>query len=132
MKYTLTLLAAGLLVAISTFSAQAHPQNFAGCEAKRQNIERQLNYARMYNNSYRVAGLERALAKVNTYCTDEGLFTQQKYNVLKKERKVEERRYELAEAQATGRTDKIMKKQWKLDKAQAELNEARSMLMADR
>jgi len=127
MKYTQVLLAAMLVVA-PTFSALALPQTYAGCEAKRQNIERQLSYARMHNNSYRVAGLERALSKVNTYCTDEGLRADRKYYVIKKERKVEERRYELAEAQATGRTDKIIKKQRKLEVAQAELNEARRML----
>lgn len=128
MKYNLALLA-GLLLVNSTFSAQAMPHNSsAGCEAKRQNIERQLDYARIHNNSYRVAGLERALSRVNNYCTDEGLRSERKHYVLRKERKVEERRYELAEAQAIGRTDKISQKQRKLENAQAELDEARAML----
>lgn len=127
MKRTLVLLASMLVIA-PTFSAQAMPKTSTGCEAKRQNIERQLDYARQHNNSYRVAGLEKALSKVNTSCTDEGLRAERKHYVLKKEKKVEERRYELSEAQATGRTDKIAKKQQKLESAQAELNEARRML----
>jgi len=127
MKYTLVLLA-GMLVIAPTFSTLAMPQTSAGCEAKRQNIERQLDYARLHNNSNRVAGLERALSKVNAYCTDEGLRSERKHYVLKKERKVEERRDELAEAQASGRADKIVTKQRKLENAQAELNEARRML----
>ncbi|MCS3429482.1 DUF1090 domain-containing protein [Klebsiella sp. BIGb0407] len=127
MKYALTLLT-GLLVVTPTFSALAMPQTSAGCEAKRQNIERQLDYARLHNNSYRAAGLERALSKVNTYCSDEELRAKRKYDIVKKEQEVEERRHELAEAQAIGRTDKIIHKQWKLENAQAELDKARSTL----
>lgn len=127
MKHTQTLLA-GLLVLAPTFSALASSQAATGCEAKRLNIEQQIDNARTHGNNHRVTGLEKALYELNANCTDEGLRAEREADVRKKERKVESRRQELAEAQADGRTDKISKKQRKLEDAQAELNEARTML----
>lgn len=123
MKHT-KLLLAGMLILAPTFSTLAA----TGCEAKRQNIEQQIDYARTQGNSHRVAGLEKALSEAKANCTDEGLRAERKSDVLKKEQKVEERRQELAEAQADGRADKISKKQQKLEEAQAELDEAKSQL----
>ncbi|MGN7911747.1 DUF1090 domain-containing protein [Enterobacter sp. 22466] len=127
MKHTKFLLA-GMLIMAPAFSTLAAPQAATGCEAKRQNIERQIDYARTHGNNHRVAGLEKALSEVIANCTDEGLRAERKSDVLKKEQKVEERRRELSEAQADGRADKISKKQQKLDEAHAELDEAKSQL----
>ena len=127
MKHTQILLA-GLLVLAPTFSTLAASQTATGCEAKRLNIEQQIDYARTHGNSHRINGLEKALSELNANCTDEGLRAERESNVRKKERKVEDRRQELTEAQADGRIDKINKKQRKLEEAQAELNEARTML----
>ena len=127
MKHTQILLA-GLLVLSPAFSALAASQTATGCDAKRLNIEQQIDYARTHGNSHRISGLEKALSELNANCTDEGLHAERESDVSKKEQKVEERRQELAEAQADGRTDKINKKQKKLEEAQAELNEARAML----
>ncbi|WP_326469266.1 DUF1090 domain-containing protein [Enterobacter wuhouensis] len=99
-----------------------------GCEAKRQNIERQLDYAQTYGNTHRVAGLQTALSKNSAYCTDAGLRAKQESDVRKKERKIEKRRQELAEARANGREDKIRNKERKLKKAQDELAEAKSIV----
>jgi len=126
MKRTHTLLA-GLLVLTPAFSALASSQAATGCEAKRQNIAQQIDYARTNGDSYRVTGLEKALSEVNAHCTDEGLRAERESDVRKKERKVEERREELAEAQADRRTDKITKKQRKLEEALDELNDAKNM-----
>lgn len=122
------LLLAGMLVLAPASSALAAPQAATGCEAKRQDIEQQIDYARTHGNSHRVAGLEKALSEVNANCTDEGLRAERESDVRKKEQKVKERRQELAEAQADGRADKISKKQQKLEEAQAELDEAKGML----
>lgn len=127
MKHTQVLMA-GLLVIAPTCSALAASQAATGCEAKRLNIEQQIDYARTYGNSHRVSGLEKALSELNANCTDEGLRAERESDVRKKERKVEKRRQELAEAQADGRQDKISKKQQRLEEAQDELNEARTML----
>lgn len=122
------LLLASMLIIIPAFSTLAAPQAATGCQAKRQNIEQQIDYARTHGNSHRVAGLEKALSEVNANCTEEGLRVEREADVRKKELKVEERRQELAEAKTDGRTDKVRKKQEKLEEAQAELGEARSKL----
>lgn len=127
MKHTQTLLA-GLLVLAPLFSVQAASQVSTGCDAKRQNIEEQIDYARTHDNNHRIAGLEKALSELNTNCTNEGLHAEREADIRKKELKVEERRQELAEARADGRPDKIIKKQQKLEDAQYELNEARNRL----
>ncbi|WP_324280012.1 DUF1090 domain-containing protein [Enterobacter ludwigii] len=127
MKHTQILLA-GLLVLAPLFSVQADSQVTTGCEAKRLNIEEQIDYARAHSNNHRIAGLEKALSELNANCTNEGLRAERESDIRKKELKVEERRQELAEARADGRPDKISKKQQKLEDAQYELNEARNRL----
>lgn len=127
MKHTQIVLA-GMLVMAPFFSALAANQPATGCEAKRQNIERQIDYARVHGNNYRIAGLEKALSELNANCTNKGLRTERESDIRKKERKVEERRQELAEAQTEGRNDKISNKQRKLEQAQIELDEARRTL----
>lgn len=63
-------LVSSLLIA---FSAPAMAGSYAkGCQAKQQNIQRQLEYARAHGNASRVAGLQRALADVNRYCVNKG------------------------------------------------------------
>lgn len=127
MKQTKILLA-GMLILTPVFSAQAVSQTTTGCEAKRQDIEQQINYARARNNDARIAGLQKALSELNANCTDTGLRTDREADVREKKQKVEARRHELAEVQASVRTDKVSKKQQKLTEAQAELDEAQSML----
>lgn len=39
-----------------------------GCKRKVAALENQLEYAKKYNNTYRIKGLERALANVQSYC----------------------------------------------------------------
>lgn len=127
MKQTKILLT-GMLLLPAIFSVQAASQPVSGCEAKRQNIEQQIAYARDHNNNHRIAGLEKALSELNNNCTDEGLRAEREADIREKEQKVDERRQELAEARADGRDDKISKRQRKLAEAQAELEEAKSML----
>ncbi|HEQ3521790.1 TPA: DUF1090 domain-containing protein [Citrobacter freundii] len=122
------ILLASMFMLTPVFSVLAAPQIATGCEAKRQSIEQKLDYARVYNNDHHIAGLEKALSELNANCTDERLRADREADVHKKEQKIEERRQELAEAQANGRTDKIIKKQHKLEEAQAELEEANKML----
>jgi len=127
MKHTKTLLIS-LLLLPTCFSALAAPQGTTGCEAKRQDIEQQIDYARLHDNNHRANGLEKARSELNANCTDEGLRAKRESDVRKKERKVEELRKELAKAQADGRTDKVDKKGRKLSEAQAKLEDAKSEL----
>lgn len=39
-----------------------------GCERKLANLEKQMDYAKQYNNMNRIRGLERAIANVKSYC----------------------------------------------------------------
>ncbi|HHP1361061.1 TPA: DUF1090 domain-containing protein [Klebsiella variicola] len=127
MKHTHSLLA-GLLMPAPAVPALAANPAATGCEAKRQDIEQQIRYARSNGNDHRIAGLEKALSEVNAHCTDSGLRAEREADVREKTRKVTEREQELAEARADGRADKIRKKERKLDEARAELEEARAAL----
>lgn len=121
-------LLASLLILAPALSAVAAMPVASGCEAKRQDIEQQIRYARSNGNDHRIAGLEKALSEVNAHCTDSGLRAEREADVREKTRKVEEREQELTEARSDGRADKIRKKERKLDEARAELAEARAVL----
>ena len=95
------------------------------CQEKEQAIMRQLDIARHYNNRGKIRGLERALANVRTWCSDDGLLTKAQDNIEQKQKKVREREQELAEAKAEGKgSDKIAKRARKLEEARNELLEA--------
>ncbi|HAG1966714.1 TPA: DUF1090 domain-containing protein [Salmonella enterica] len=81
--------------------------DYEGCEYKRQNLERQIDYARAHNNTHRVAGLQEALRQVNEHCTDNQLLKQKENKVAEKQRKVTKRQYELEQARISGKSEKI-------------------------
>lgn len=62
-----------LLIILSTLiipvSAQAG-YKYYGCENKIYQLEKQLKYAKMHGNRYRIAGLERAISNVQNNCYD--------------------------------------------------------------
>ncbi|MEB5742666.1 DUF1090 domain-containing protein [Klebsiella aerogenes] len=121
----------GLLVFAPFTSAFATAQPATGCDAKRQNIEQEIDYARKHKHAYsyrRIDGLEKALAEIQVHCTDESLRTERELDLQKKELKVEERRRELAEAQLYNNPVKINKKQRKLEEALVEVADAKAML----
>ncbi|EHP5747682.1 DUF1090 domain-containing protein [Salmonella enterica] len=116
----LTILA-GLLYSFMVSGAIA---GYEGCGYKRQQLEHQLEYAQAYNNAHRVAGLQRALRRINEHCTDNSLLRQKENKVAEKKRKVAERQRELERARASGKREKIASKQARLDEAREELAEA--------
>lgn len=85
-----------------------------GCEYKRQQVERQIDYARAHNNTHRVAGLQEALREINVNCTDNSLLEKKKNRVAEKQRKVTERLQELEQARETDEHKKLRrnKKDW--------------------
>ncbi len=115
------------LVFITFSFAHAEPA-LKGCAAKKHSIETQLDYARKYNNSYQIIGLEKALKDVSENCTDEKLRAERKAKISEKTRKVSEREAELNDAKAQGKRKKITKKMEKLEKAKQELKEAQDEL----
>lgn len=118
-----------LAIALSFGSAAAFAAKATnGCEIKKQKIQTEIDYAKKYNNQYRIAGLETALAEVEAYCTPESLYRDSQKKVAEKENKVKEREFDLLEAKNRGDTDKIRKRERKLSEAQAELAEAKEAL----
>ncbi|EDW1731976.1 DUF1090 domain-containing protein [Salmonella enterica subsp. enterica] len=123
--YLRLIILAGLLYSFMVSGAIA---SYEGCEYKRHQLEDQLEYAQAYNNAHRVAGLQRALRRINENCTDNRLLTQKENKIVEKKRKVADRQRELEQARASGKREKIASKQAKLDEAREELAEARNKL----
>ncbi|MGC4011974.1 MAG: DUF1090 domain-containing protein [Pseudomonas sp.] len=110
------------------FAAEAAKQPLTGCSAKRAAIETQLEQARAQGNGNRVAGLQTALEKVKTYCTDASLTQERKQNVLEAEKEVAQREKDLRKAMNKGDAEKIEKRKDKLAEARAELEQAKREL----
>ncbi|EFS2651693.1 DUF1090 domain-containing protein [Salmonella enterica] len=117
---------AGLLYSLMVSDVMAN--GYEGCEYKRQNLERQIDYAQAHNNIHRVAGLQEALRQVNEHCTDKQLLKRKERKVAEKQQKVAERQRELEQARISGKSKKIADRQAKLAEAQEELAEARRAL----
>ena len=62
---------------VFALNAQAQT-NLKSCEAKKVSLERQIAYAKTYNNTHQIAGLQTALDEVNAHCTDAGLRVDQR------------------------------------------------------
>ncbi|EKO4094452.1 DUF1090 domain-containing protein [Salmonella enterica] len=124
-RYLRVTILAGLLY---SFMVSGAITGYEGCVYKRQQLEHQLEYAQAYNNAHRVAGLQRALRRINEHCTDNRLLTQKENKIIEKKRKVADRQRELEQARASGKREKIASKQAKLDEAREELAEARREL----
>ncbi|GAC1031403.1 DUF1090 domain-containing protein [Pseudomonas sp. No.21] len=122
---TAFLLTAGLALAGIAHAAEAP---LTGCAAKRQALEARIEQARAHGNEAQVAGLQRALARVRTYCTDDGLRRDREAAVEKRRAEVREREAELREARAKGDAGKIAKREAKLAEARRELNAAEAQL----
>lgn len=81
-----------------------------------------------YNNTYRIAGLQKALRETEEHCTGPQLLKQRQMKVEEKKRKVAECQAELEQARENGTPKKIAQKQKKLDHAREELQEALNRL----
>ena len=108
------------------FASTAQAGDGRGCKAKEEAVQRQLEQARQYGNTNRVRGLERALANIRTWCTDDSLKSRAEMKVLDKEQEVFEREAELEEARQGGKPDKIAKRERKLQEARRELEQAKA------
>lgn len=109
------------------------------CDAKRSAIEFQIEQAQKYGNVYKVAGLKRALAEVNTWCTDTGLAANAQQKVTKLEKKLSEKQADVREiqndlraAKAKGDQKKILKLQKKVADKKADVQKIKAELQAAR
>ncbi|WP_283598756.1 DUF1090 domain-containing protein [Photobacterium phosphoreum] len=115
-----------ILMTIFLLSTTVQATEITGCAVKKQEIKTQISYAKEYNNTYQLKGLQKALAEVNDNCTDESLKAEQLKKVANKEKKVEERKQELIEAKESGKKNKINKKERKLQEAIDELQDEKN------
>ncbi|MBW4204110.1 DUF1090 domain-containing protein [Enterobacter cloacae subsp. cloacae] len=128
MNNTLITRAIALMVfTLPTLSAIAQ-SDLTGCEAKRAEIQSQIDYAQLHRNTYRLEGLKKALRETSAHCNDRSLQREREADIRKQERKVAEREDALQEARRDGRTDKVRKATRKLEEAQQELADVRAEL----
>lgn len=105
--------------------ASAYNNYGYGCKRKEKILESKIEYAKQYGNHGQLRGLEEALQRVRTWCTDGGLRSKAELKVLDKQEKVEERQAELDEAMREGKKrSKIAKRERKLQEAKDELARA--------
>ncbi|WP_232597077.1 DUF1090 domain-containing protein [Photobacterium phosphoreum] len=95
-----------IMMTIFLLSTTVQATEITGCAVKKQEIKTQISYAKEYNNTDQLKGLQKALAEVNDNCTDESLKAEQLKKVANKEEKVEERKQELIEAKESGKENK--------------------------
>lgn len=116
MKYAVAI--AGLMLAAGLAQAQE------SCAGKEAEIRRQLDHTREQGNDGRIRGLETALRKMQTSCTEAGLQAERQHEIDEAHNEVAEREADLQEAQHDGSAEKIEKRKRKLVEAQDELREA--------
>lgn len=115
------------LGAASLQAAEPAP-GLKGCEAKRDAIEKEIQYAKDRGLLFKVAGLQKALKENQAHCTDDGLRQSRQAEVRKAQAEIEQREADLAAAQAKGDVKKIEKRRQKLDEARTELETATRQL----
>lgn len=135
-----------LLICVAVIFSSNATAGRQGCEIKKSKIKTQMEYAKRYGNHNRLAGLERALARVEAACSDgysgasyrlDGYsgashrldgYSGASHRLDKiqgKEDKVRRREIELDRAIASGDMEKVRNKAHKLNEAKQELVEAR-------
>lgn len=134
-----------LLLCVAVIFSSHAAAGRQGCEIKKSKIRTQMEYAKRYGNHNRLAGLERALARVEAACSDgysgasyrldgySGASRLDGYSgasnrldkIRGKEDKVKRRELELDRAIAGGDMEKVRDKAHKLNEAKQELAEAR-------
>ncbi|MFK3798325.1 DUF1090 domain-containing protein [Pseudomonas sp. NPDC088444] len=98
------------------------------CEAKRADIQTQIDQAKAAGNGEQQAGLEKALAENTDHCTDAGLIKAQEKKVLEAKQEVGKRQADLDKAMKKGDADKINKRKDKLAESRKELQDEQQKL----
>ncbi|MGG4774124.1 DUF1090 domain-containing protein [Alcaligenaceae bacterium 429] len=126
-----------MVVVLSSLAYSASAQNY-GCDRKMQSLETQLNYAKQHGNVHRQRGLERAIANVQTHCTDAYLLRDLQEDIDDQQEDIDDILEEIQEKQTEGRVDKVERLQRKLERKrqkladlQAEMEDLQSMPHAE-
>ncbi|MTD26339.1 DUF1090 family protein [Erwinia sp. J316] len=132
MKKLISVLA---VVASVGLFASASAQAAQNCAAKSAALEKQIKIAEYYGNTYKVAGLKKALAEVKAHCTNDSVLAGAQKDVNKLEKKLNKKREDIADVQADlrkakakGDARKVAKYQKKLAEKQADLREIQQKL----
>jgi chromosome segregation ATPase len=130
MKKLVTVLA--VVASVGMFSTAQAAET---CAAKSSALEKEIKIAQQYGNSYKVAGLKKALAEVKAHCTNASVLADAQKDVAKLEKKLAEKRddvaevqADLSEAKAKRDSKKIAKYQRKLAEKQADVREIQQEL----
>ena len=116
------------LMLCGTALAAPTEQPLTGCAAKRAEIAGKLDEARTRGDRNAVAGLQAALDKTRTNCTDGGLAQQRAQRVIDAEKEVSRREKDLRKAMDKGDAQKLDKRKTKLAEARSELEQAKREL----
>jgi Protein of unknown function (DUF1090) len=120
------LLAAAVALCSLLHYAQASTTTDA-CDARRQDIERQMAIAQANSNYDQVSGLQTALNQLNTNCTPDAIAQKHADEVAKYQRKLNDRLAELKiSVDYHSNAEAIAKHQRKVDEARAELERVKA------
>ncbi len=130
MEYTMTFKSKLIVIIISfvtSVGAEASYLSDRGCAKKKSNLERELEYAHVYGNIHRIRGIERALSKLDIYCTPSAMREEHNMRIKEKEMKILKLENEIFEHKDYYDADKLYKKQRKLKEARRELSELQKL-----
>lgn len=124
-----------VLAVVAALGLSASAQAAESCASKTASLEKEISFAQQHGNLHKIAGLKKALAEVKAHCTDASVLADAKKEVKKLEKKVTEKREDIAEvqvdlrkAQAKGDLKKVAKYQKKLAEKQADLGKIQQEL----
>lgn len=126
------LIALSVAVALGFMGAA---QASTSCAEKKAALEYQIQQAKAYGNYHKVISLQKALDKVNTYCTTSSMAANVQKKIAKIEDKIADKqddvidiKSDLAKAKAKGDAKKVKKYQVKLSEKQGDIAELRAEL----
>lgn len=108
--------------------AASNCNSLKGCEKKLCEIEQQLNIATEANNTYRIAGLTKALTETKKHCTDQGLKKELIEEIAEAKAEIIDYEVSLKQAEQDQKMDKIQKYQQKINEQKNTLSQLESEL----
>lgn len=124
-----------VLAVVASVGMFASAQAAESCAAKSAALEKEIRIAQQYGNSYKVNSLKKAQAEVKAHCTSESVKADAQKDVRKLEKKLADKKGDIAEVQADlnkakakGDAKKVAKYQRKLTEKQADLREIQENL----
>ena len=118
----------GALIASTVLYASGSYESKKGCAIKTEHLQEKLKKAKSMNNDEKVKGLEIALSKVSTYCSDTALSIKIEHKLMAKEENLNGYIEDYNEAIDRGKEDKMQKYEAKIIEVRAEISELKEAL----